>query len=197
MADRLVFTTSVVAMPPQDTCAAIINIKKNHMNPKIKRPPFAHVTLLAPFVPYREFDEAATKIREAVKDFEPFEVKIEELKTFKNNKSSTLYFEPVPVHDHNAFHKLYAKVSAAYPACKEAGNSFEAHIGVGYFQGPDHFKVALENQRKYQANWKPVTFMLKEIYILSRVAQETPFEVRRVIPLGSDTTPTFHHPVPL
>ena len=34
MADRLVWTTSVVAMPPQDTCAAIINIKKNHMNPR-------------------------------------------------------------------------------------------------------------------------------------------------------------------
>ena len=36
-------------------------------------------------------------------------------------------------------------------------------FGVGYCQGPDHFKVALDNQKKYQANWKPATFMLKEV----------------------------------
>ena len=55
-------------------------------------------------------------------------MKIDELKIFKNNKSSTLYFEPVPVHDPNAFEKLYARVSAVYPACKEAGNGFEPRI---------------------------------------------------------------------
>ena len=41
-------------------------------------------------------------------------------------------------------------------------------IGVGYFQGQDHFKVALDNQKKYQANWKPATFMLKEVCEVGR-----------------------------
>jgi len=195
MADKLVFHTSVVAMPPPEICAPIIDIKRNHMNPRIKRPPFAHITLLAPFVDVPYFDEAEARLREALKGVTPFEVDIRELSFFKNNKSSTLYIEPVPSQDPHAFERLYGAVSGAFPACKEAGNGFEPHIGVGYFQGADHAKIAQEYQRKYQSTWQPVSFPLKEVYILSRTGQDTPFEVRRVISLGEDKSAPFHVPV--
>ena len=34
------------------------------------------------------------------------------------------------MHDAHALEQLYARVSAIYPACKEAGNGFEARISL-------------------------------------------------------------------
>lgn len=42
---KYVWSSSVVVMPPPEHWKQIVDIKKNHMNPKIKRPPFPHITM--------------------------------------------------------------------------------------------------------------------------------------------------------
>ena len=61
------------------------------------------------------------------------QVKIDELMIFKNNKSSTHYLEPVPVHDPQVFQKLYTRVSAVHPA-KRLGMALN-HVSKAEIRG--------------------------------------------------------------
>jgi len=193
--NNLVWYTSVVLMPPPELCVPIVEIKKNHMNPRIKRPPFAHITLLAPFVDSSYFESAAGELREYLQHVEPFEVSIKNIQYWKNKNSCTLFLEP-ETRKEDALVKLYEGVSGVYPESRDAGNQFEPHIGIGYFKGATAEKEARQYQAQYQDNWKPMSFLAKEIYILSRTSQETPFEVRKIIPFGKNPTEPYWPPIP-
>jgi len=182
----LVFTSSLVVMPPPEFWPAIVDIKKNHMNPRIKRPPFPHITLLQPFVEYKNATSAKETLTEALSNIKPFKLSFNQFKVFKNNTSNTLFLDPV-VTPGNALQNLYDVVSQIYPGSNQESD-FEAHIGVGFFRNPNE---AQRLQKKYQSGWKPIDFTVQEIYILSRVRQD-PFEVRKVITLGGETNTKPH-----
>jgi hypothetical protein len=42
--------------------------------------------------------------------------------------------------------------------------------------------------KQLQKDWKPLEFLCKEIYMISRSGKDEPFEVRKVIHLGGDST---------
>jgi len=195
--ERLVWYTSLVLMPPPDQWSAFVEIKKHHMNPRIKRPPFPHITLLAPFFEPSKFDQAKAELTEALQSLEPFNIKFEKFELFRNGQSSTLYLDPI-VTPSDALDKLYNIVSNCYPQCVEANtkneDGFAPHIGVGYFK---NLRVAQELQSKYQTDWKPIEFLVKEIYILSRTGQDDPFEVRAVVPIRSDSTKPYFDTIPI
>ena len=114
----LVYSTSVVVMPPPNFWPAFVDIKKHHMNPRIKRPPFPHVTLyflplvslfpgflsvhsahptihrMAPFVRSSKFDEAEQQIREVTQTIEPFQLNFATFEIFNNRQSQTLFLKP-------------------------------------------------------------------------------------------------------
>jgi hypothetical protein len=54
-------------------------------------------------------------------------------------------------------------------------------LRIGYFKKEAE---ATELAAKYQATWKPLSFLAKEIYFMSRSSQDAPWEVRDVVPLG-------------
>lgn len=166
-----------------------MEIKKNHMNPRIKRPPFPHITLLAPFVTYRDMKAAKEYLYNYLQHIEPFDLSFEKFEIFDNPGSSTLYLDPI-INPPNALDSLYKLVSQLYPQSIEAnrhGDNFSPHIGVGYFKD---VKESKRLQAKYQEHWKAISFKCKEIYILSRVGED-PFEVREVVPLGKNSTPAY------
>ena len=86
--------SACVIMPPRDLWAPFVEIKKNHMNPHIKRPPYPHITLCAPFVHPKHFKEAKSKFREVLKNIEPFELSFANFELFKYDSSTTLYLAP-------------------------------------------------------------------------------------------------------
>jgi|JI10StandDraft_1071094.scaffolds.fasta_scaffold933296_1 hypothetical protein len=80
---------SLVIIPPPETWPAFVEIKRKHMNPKIRRPPFPHVTLLG------KLDERHIDlIQRVVADSEPFDLEIAEFAVFENKKNCTLYLDP-------------------------------------------------------------------------------------------------------
>lgn len=184
---QVVSTTMLAVMPPPNQWAGIVNIKKNHMNPKITRPPFPHITLLQPFVQYRNANEATDILIEALQDLVPFRLNFTTFKLFRNATSNTLYLDPV-VTPANALDNLYKTVAGIFPQVSSFKDSekFAPHIGVGYFKKEHEAEMC---RKKYQSGWQPIDFICKEIYILTRVREE-PFEVRKVIPLGRDVTPS-------
>lgn len=185
-----VTSTSLVVMPPPDQWKQIVDIKKNHMNPRIKRPPYPHITLLQPFVDSTYWDTIAEDLRQVLKRVEPFHLSFNKFEIFANKGSATLFLNPV-IEPPNALQALYKLLDDRYPESKKAnqkGSTFEPHIGVGYF---NQLQQAKGYQTKYQKDWVPISFTVQEIYIMNRKRQDTPFEVRKVIPLGN--TPQKPH----
>eukprot|EP01080_Neovahlkampfia_damariscottae_P005780 gene5780-9601_t len=148
------FSSSIVSMPPPEFWKQFVDIKKNHMNPKIKRPPFPHVTLIQPFLPYNEFSKAAKILTEKLSNFKSFTVEISTFEIFKNKSSSTLYLNPI-AEPKDAYEELFSIVKNVFGDCLKDNFSFNAHIGVGYFN--DHNK-AKDLQKKYQKDWRPMKF---------------------------------------
>jgi len=160
------------------------------MNPKIKRPPYPHISLLQPFLEYKNFAKGSQLLEQALSHFQPFQLDFSEFKLFKNGASTTMYLDPV-ITPPNALDDLYKIVAAVYPEVQEmsrSGSNFEPHIGVGYFKD---VREAERLQKKYQQGWTPMKFTVKEIYIMSRV-REDPFEVRSVIPLAGNKSNVPH-----
>lgn len=111
--------SNVLSSLRRDLWGPFVEIKKNHMNPLIKRPPFPHITLLAPFTEYSAFPQAATYLRKYahtsrdmlsrnaegvhrsqsppryLEQIEPFQLAFNRFELFMNGGSNTLYLEPV------------------------------------------------------------------------------------------------------
>ena len=172
--------TSCVIMPPRNLWAPFVEIKKNHMNPKIKRPPYPHITLFAPFVHPKHFKEAKSEFREILKNIEPFEINFANFECFKNDFSSTLYLAPESTSEISQVYKSLINCLPANIVQKQ--NNFEPHIGVGYFKGKDNEADILQN--KYQSNWIPLKFMVQEIYFIRRKSKESPWEIEEIVSLG-------------
>ena len=169
-----------VIMPPRELWAPFISIKKNHMNPNIKRPPYPHITLCAPFVHPKFYKDAKNKLRDVLKNIEPFEICFANFDLFKNNYSTTLYLAPESEGEINL---LYKELIATLPwNIVQKQNNFEPHIGVGFFKGKKNDAEFL--QKKYQADWTPLKFTVQEIYFLRRRSQDSPWEIEEIVPLG-------------
>ena len=169
-----------VIMPPRELWAPFISIKKNHMNPNIKRPPYPHITLCAPFVHPKFYNGAKNKLRDVLKNIEPFEICFANFDLFKNNYSTTLYLAPESEVEINL---LYKELIATLPwNIVQKQNNFEPHIGVGFFKGKKNDAEFL--QKKYQADWTPLKFTVQEIYFLRRRSQDSPWEIEEIVPLG-------------
>ena len=169
-----------VIMPPRELWAPFISIKKNHMNPNIKRPPYPHITLCAPFVHPKFYKDAKNKLRDVLKNIEPFEICFANFDLFKNNYSTTLYLAPESEVEINL---LYKELIATLPwNIVQKQNNFEPHIGVGFFKGKKNDAEFL--QKKYQADWTPLKFTVQEIYFLRRRSQDSPWEIEEIVPFG-------------
>ena len=181
--------SACVIMPPRDLWAPFVEIKKNHMNPNIKRPPYPHITLCAPFVHPKHYKDAKNKIREALKNIEPFEICFANFELFKNNFSTTLYLAP---ESEVEIMKLYKELMSTLPwSMTQKQNNFEPHIGVGFFKGYKKNDAEVL-QKKYQESWKPLKFNVQEIYFLRRRSQDLPWEVEEIVPLGEkELEPVF------
>ena len=182
--------STLVIMPHKEQWDQFIEIKKMHMNPKIKRPPYPHITLLQPFYKPEKFDEVEERIESILKDMKPFKCVIKEFKMFENKKSQTLYLDPV-TEPPNALQDIYDILAKEFPECVKG--KFKEHIGVGFFKNLNQAKML---GGKYQEEWKPIEFMVKEVYINYRTSDISPFLPRRVIPIGYPSPP-YNKPVPL
>ena len=177
-----------VIMPPRELWAPFVEIKKNHMNPRIKRPPYLHITLCAPFVHPKYYIEAKSKVREVLKSIEPFEINFANFELFKNDYSTTLYLAPQSTTEITTLYK--ALISTLPGSIVQEQNNFEPHIGVGFFKGKKNDAEML--QKKYQSIWTPLKFTVQEIYFLRRRTQESPWEVEEIVPLGEkELSPVF------
>ena len=179
--------SACVIMPPRDLWAPFVEIKKNHMNPHIKRPPYPHITLCAPFVHPKHFKEAKSKFREVLKNIEPFELSFANFELFKYDSSTTLYLAPESSLEISQIYK--ALIGCLPTSIVQKQNNFDPHIGVGFFKGKNNEADSL--QKKYQSSWIPLKFTVQEIYFIRRKNKESPWEVEEIVSLGEKELPSI------
>src|SRR4051812_45734334 len=83
--------SALVIMPPESLWQPIQRIRRAHDKSFQRWPP--HINLLYPFLPSSEFPSAAKVIREKLKDFEPFSLKLSAFGQFDHQSSSTVFLE--------------------------------------------------------------------------------------------------------
>lgn len=183
------FRCSLVICPPPEFWEPIVSLKKNHMNPRIKRPPYPHITILAPFVKFSRIEDAKRVLQSALQNIQPFTMEINSIELFDNKNSQTLFLKPE--YPSNVLQDIYQSCLSEFPHC--TNNDFDPHIGIGFFRNKGEAKRL---QKRYQSNWKPMKFVIQELYIMARTGKESPFEVRAAVPLGGKNPKSLHTLVP-
>lgn len=171
-------------IPPRDIWEAIQPIRNKYTANARCGP---HITFIDPFVLSHQYSEAKSILEDAFAHLAPFEVKLDKLNFFKHKTSSTLFVEPSA--PSGAFDELIRLAAEAFPQCRDqldkgAGGKWVPHLSLGNFK--NHAEL-LKVKAELEANWKPLSFTLKEVYLLNRPGPD-PFEVVQVAHLGRDAT---------
>jgi len=175
-----VHTSAVCIIPPDDLAGPIQAIRAVH-DKHIKRW-MPHVNLLYPFVPDTQFDEAVKRLTAGLAEVAPFEVSLDQFGTFNHGRSSVLWLQPSA--QNKAVHQLQHALEQVYPQCNDlsviSDAGFSPHLTVGQIGSTqiEHTK------NKFQANWKPITFMVDHVCLISRSDVNDPFHIRHRVPLG-------------
>ncbi len=183
-----VHQAAVVLIPPEALWGPIEALRSKHDRNYERWMP--HVTLLYPFVPEEHFAEAETLITEALRDLAPFQVTLSGFSHFEHRGSVTAWLRPED-RPHGAIKALQAALQAALPQCDEQGrkseHGFTPHLSVGQLSraSPAELRRTLST---WEQDWKPLTFEVREVCLISRRG-DVPFEVRRRVQLGGGNRP--------
>ena len=171
--------TAVVAVPPDEAYESIQVVRRRH-DRKIERW-MPHFTLLHPFRPQDQFDDAASLLTEACAGQAPIEITLSEVGFFDHGGDRhTMWLAAEPP---DPLVKLQASLQERFPDCDEASGfegGYSPHMTVGQARGRPELEQRLN---EVQSEWKPLRFTLKEIALITRT-EVTPFQVDPTIPLG-------------
>ena len=171
----------IAIIPPDDILPAIQAIRQRY-DTKFERW-MPHINLIYGFIPESYFDEAAKIISSVLARVEPFTITLNNFETFTHRKSSTAWLRPV-VCPETALQELQTLLQQLFPQCNEQNRKSEAgfkpHLSVGQFSTPEEAFAKLPQ-------CYPRSFTVKSIALISRRDDE-PFEVKRIINFGEETT---------
>ena len=198
-------TSAVVICPPTSTWEPIQRIRA--VNDKSYMRWMPHLNLLYPFLlddgeDEGNFDRAAAKAREALRDIEPFTVSLRTFGHFAHAKSCTVWLHPSghgaeDMEDANAASDSLPPVSdgvmatqaaleRAFPFANDLSTispaGFTPHLSVGQY---DDKETASEAESAMNTTWAPMTFEVDAVYIISRAGPDAPFEFKARVPLGA------------
>ena len=172
--------TAVALIPPESAREPIQAIRWEHDRNFHRWMP--HVTLLYPFQPKTEFDEAAVPLAAACAGVAPFDVTLAEFRLFRHRGGlCALWLAPEPL---EPWMVLQAALGKAVPDCDDAARhpgGFVPHLNIGQAKG----LAAEDLRRELQAGWRPVRFQAIEVALIWRGdPPEDVFQVDQTLPLG-------------
>jgi len=150
-----------------------------------------HISFINPFFVEEDLEEAAKILALRYKDLEPCTVTLQNIDTMprKRKNSITVFVQPV-VDPPDGLDKLMKIFLEVFPQCddlwKRFGYRYGPHLTIAQFQTEEEYQNTFPEIQKL---WKPFSFLLKEIYFITRPVKRHPFEVKQVVPIGSNVTP--------
>ncbi len=178
------FHTALVVVPPEEAWEPIQRIRGRFDRHFRRWMP--HLTLLYPFCPRAEFDDAEVLVRRACAGITIFEVGLAGFRSFSHGpESHTMWLHPEPA---EGFVRLQAAVQQAFPDCDDVSrydSAFTPHLSVGQARLPRDLE---ERLKEASAGWSPLRWTVREVVLAAREG-EGAFEIDRRVPLG---TPAVH-----
>jgi 2'-5' RNA ligase len=154
--------------------------------PKTEAP---HITLLDSFSSPDRMEEARRLFTEAAQTVEPFTITLKTLKYFEHKaRGFTLYLDPEMEPTEDGHYPLSVLQERLYNNYRHADwlefktppSKFTPHVSLGKVSTKEELDDIM---RRYGENWTPITFEVKEIYLMSKLVHDT--VVRFAIPLGA------------
>ena len=183
--------SSTIALVPPDEAWETVQALRYTLEDKgvYRWPP--HVNLLYPFVVESHIPLALPKVRAALSNMEPFQVRLAEFGLFAHRRKCTLWLRPDTSPDTLALDRLQQALQDAVPECHEQrsnfGGRFSPHMTVTHLDNDKRSVRECEQLRDdLQASWQPVTFMCTEVHVMTRQGPKGQFRRRAKIFLGQD-----------
>jgi len=150
-----------------------------------------HVSFINPFLVGGDLEEAAKILTQKYKDLVPCTVTFRKVETMprKRKNNITVFIQPEvdPPDGMDQLMKIFLEV---FPQCNDLwtrhGCRFTPHLTIAQFQSEAEYEKVFP---ELQLSWKPFSFLLKEIYFITRPLKRHPFEVNQIVPIGPHVTP--------
>jgi 2'-5' RNA ligase len=200
--------TICLVPPPSATNAweRLTDARKECKDPGFYRWP-PHANLLYPFLE-PSFDKESSKSKdEQLSEYrkqlsksltsvaaqcKPFDVEMNALGTFGGNSRGVLWAYPISEYslsgnndsyDEEPLITLQKILEEHFPMCTDQRKqgTFTPHITLSHY---GNINDALEAKGRMESKWEPISFHVKEIYLLERKGEDGQFKVLAKIPLG-------------
>jgi 2'-5' RNA ligase len=167
--------TTIMIVAPHEVQAIAVPILRRYAPETLIRVP-AHLTVMYPFVPISQLDEASTKVHEICAGVSPFEITMRGYDSFPN----VAFMNPT---NPEPIQELFRRIFAAFPECPPYGGAFgndlHPHMTVGEFANAE------EQQAAVLPVYESVTFQVKQVHVLyGPINLALPWITHSVIPLG-------------
>eukprot|EP00005_Dracoamoeba_jomungandri_P006801 CAMPEP_0174265124 /NCGR_PEP_ID=MMETSP0439-20130205/25377_1 /TAXON_ID=0 /ORGANISM="Stereomyxa ramosa, Strain Chinc5" /LENGTH=374 /DNA_ID=CAMNT_0015351423 /DNA_START=45 /DNA_END=1165 /DNA_ORIENTATION=+ len=161
-----------------------------------------HISTGNQIISYDKFETEEKILREKLKGVKPFTISLNSFEHFSHSKKRhTLWVHPEVENlndgDPNPLwqtQRIIGDTVRDHFFFLSARSRTTHHLSLGKFTS---LKSLQENKRKCSENWEEIKFVVKEVYITSRREVNGPLIVRKVIPLGGDSTPPYFPVNPL
>eukprot|EP01105_Mastigella_eilhardi_P005507 TRINITY_DN17205_c0_g1_i1.p1 TRINITY_DN17205_c0_g1~~TRINITY_DN17205_c0_g1_i1.p1 ORF type:complete len:300 (+),score=86.36 TRINITY_DN17205_c0_g1_i1:56-955(+) len=175
------FKCAVVVSPPESMWGPIQEIRQKWDKAYDRWMP--HINLVWPFVHDELQQEAAAVLCDAVKHVDPFTITFAKFDKFEHSKSCVLFCNP-ETQPQNALQKLEQALVTALPHFNDLATAdrgpFHPHLTVGQFSK----NMVDAKANAFLATWKPITFTVDHVDLISRKDDTEPFTVRYSFFLG-------------
>lgn len=168
------YHTALVIIPPSELCSKIQSIRKIYDSAYDRWMP--HINLCFPFIPTDEFDCFTQKFSEIFKEIPCFEIKFSDLGHFDHAKKSVLWANPQTKNDE--IKEIYKIITKELSFLKE-DRDFNPHLTLGQFEKTS----VLAKKEEFLKEWKEIVFEVKEIHLIQRDGQHSPFYIKNSIKL--------------
>ena len=197
---------TVCMVPPprfKDEWAQITKARTDLRDPGLFRWP-PHANILYPFIDILEpkvsedesmdkeivIETTLQKMQDVIENFDPFTVSVDSLGTFGGKNRGVLYLNPrsfresSTIEDEEPLVDLQSALVGGFPDCNDQkkGGKYTPHMTLSHFPSLDS---ALEAKAQIEQWWKPVEFVVDEIYFLKREGDGGQFKIVATLQLGN------------
>ncbi len=155
-------STAIVIFAPHEVQAIATPIMRQYATETLIRVP-AHVTLMFPFVPFEQLDEAARTVKSICSNIAPFDITLSGYGQFPG----VIFMQPANPEPIKA---VFRQIYDAFPLFPPYGDAF------GYDLHP-HLTVAeFNNDEEQRAVWlpdyAPLTFLAERVHLIYGIHRE-------------------------
>ncbi|KAL7511864.1 hypothetical protein ACHAXN_008882 [Cyclotella atomus] len=142
-------------------------------------------------------DQVALHLSKAAEQSTPFDVTIDSFGTFGGKSRGVMWADPKSSGTNDNLNDplihLQHELEKQFPMCKDQKKqgSFTPHVTISHYA---NITDALAAKEHIQSTWEPISFPVKEVYLLNRKGDDGQFLVAATIPLGHGSVVKIHDP---